>query len=197
MGLLKIASLSVGLIILLLQLFLYINADAVYGTDAPKARNEIFVYLLLQVSVLSAFAIKLPTLNLSPAFFINFIVGFAIFSLFIMLIPKLTVLTMGAVGVTALGYGFIHVFVKAYTEEVVFRNILPKIGLGHIISNVLFGFFHFAVSGGSVVTMIFLTVLGFVFTLFYKMLGTMGAVGAHVAYNSWVMGILKRIFRVF
>lgn len=197
MGLLKIASMSVGLIILLLQLFLYINADAVYGADAPKARNEIFVYLLLQVSVLSAFAIKLPTLSLSPMFFLNFIVGFVIFSLFIMLIPRLSSLVMGAVGVTALGYGFIHVFVKAYTEEVVFRNILPRIGLGYIISNILFGFFHFAVSGGSIATMFFLTILGFVFTLFYKMLGTMGAVGAHVAYNSWVMGILERIFRVF
>lgn len=195
-NILRVATISVGVIILLLQLFLLTNAEKIYGNDAPKARKEIEFHLFLQMAILSAFAIPLPTINVNPTSFINFIVGFTIFSVVVLIIPKFIPSMMGSVAVTALGYGIIHSFVKAYTEEVVFRAILPSVGLGTILSNVLFGVFHLLATDANIAAMLFLTALGFVFTFFKRYLGTMGAVGAHVAYNSWVMGILDKVFGV-
>jgi hypothetical protein len=134
-------------------------------------------------------------------------------SLAMLLIPKL--ITAGSIEASvavqmAFGFGFLHAFVKAFNEEVIFRQILPIVaGLGDIISNVLFGIFHIAVviSQLSLLKMPvtfwtvaapvgILVVLGFLWAKIRDRFGLMGATGSHFAYNLGVMQLLPKVFGV-
>ena len=101
----------------------------------------------------------------------------------------------------ALGFGFLHAMVKAFNEELIFRDALPSIIGGKakllyvdIVSSVAFGAFHFAVSGASLLVMAFLSVLGFIWSQVYRRFGLMGSTGSHFAYNLAALGVLSKVF---
>ena len=192
--------LTVGILVTLIQLFLYINADWIYGPYADQARNVLLAYFILTTVVLASFAVKLPTLDVGEKGLYNFFVGFVLTSVFMLLIPKALQARLASIETTAmaLGFGLLHGFVKAYNEEIVFRGILPKaLGGGlyaDVLSNILFGLFHLAVTGASLPAIFLLSILGMIWAFIRNRIGLMGSTGSHFAYNLGVMGVLDKIF---
>jgi membrane protease YdiL (CAAX protease family) len=192
--------LAVGIFILVVQLFMYINADAIYGPYAGMVRNVMLAYLIL-LAIFSPYVIpELAKLGVQEV--PGFVIGFALTTIVMLIVPFVTGL-VGEIekGLTlALGFGFLHSFVKAFNEEVLFRAVLPKVMGGSIyaglISSVFFGLFHMAVTGFSIVAMIFLSVLGFVWYLVYQRFGLMGSTGSHFAYNLAALGVLPSLFGI-
>ena len=117
------------------------------------------------------------------------------------MLPLVTIFPQASIE-TALGFGALHAFVKAYIEESVFRDALPKAGLGDVISNVLFGMFHLAVLttvGGltylqALLPITVLIILGLVWAGVRNIYGIMGSTGSHFAWNLFAYGALPRIF---
>jgi len=184
--------LSIGVIILLIQLFLFINAEWVYGKEkAPLISNILLVYLILQVAILSAFDMPLPTIKTNLNSLVNFLLMFLVASIVFSLMD---VALFGGVAyqlvVTYIGFLVLHAFVIAYTEEIVFRWMLPKqIGLGDIVSNLLFGVFHLAVYKGSLIIVLFLMIFGYILSIVRDKFGIMGSIGVHFAWNLKALGV--------
>jgi membrane protease YdiL (CAAX protease family) len=187
---------AVGLFILLAQLFLYINAEAIYGVYADLVRNVMLAYFIL-LAILSPFVIQI-LMKIGIDDIPSFSMVFILTALVMYLVPFITGIT-GEVerGLTlALGFGFLHGFVKAFNEEVIFRGVLPRMmgnKYGGIISSVAFGFFHLAVTGVNWLAMVFLSILGFVWYLIYQRYGIMGSTGSHFAYNLAALGVLPTL----
>jgi membrane protease YdiL (CAAX protease family) len=102
---------------------------------------------------------------------------------------------MGSISTKALGYGVLHSFVIAYGEELVFRGLFSKF-LGGVWSSILFGLFHFGITGyviKSVLALILL--LGLPAYYISKKVGLLGAVGYHFAWNMKAMGILDIVLK--
>lgn len=194
---------AVGLAVILIQIWLYINADAIYGPYAGMVRNTMLAYFLL-IAVFSPFVMK-SLLRLGPQDLPNFTIMFILTSAVLMIVPAVTHLVTGEIeqGLTlALGFGFLHSFVKAFNEELIFRDVLPSImGNGmvasiyvDIVSSLAFGVFHLAVTNVNILAMLFLSALGFVWSQVYKRFGLMGSTGSHIAYNLAVLGVLPKMF---
>lgn len=191
--------LAVGIVILIAQLFLYINAEAIYGVYADTVRNIMLAYFML-LAMFSPFVIPiLLKLNLDDI--PGFSIGFILTAIVMLIIPFARITGEVEKGITlALGFGFLHALVKAFNEEVLFRAVFPRI-MGNtiwagIISSILFGIFHLAVTGVSIIAVIFLSCLGFVWYLVYKRFGLMGSTGSHFAYNLAVLGVLPTLIGI-
>lgn len=190
---------SVGIVIIIVQLFLLVNASWIYGETAPQMEKILTMYLIMQAVILAAFAVRMPQLERfrQESAFKGLIV-FLGASLILVGVPATIHLFLGGlfseIKIIA-GFGLVHGFVIAYTEELIFRHILPKVAmLGDIMSSTLFGVFHIAVYHTTPLAMILLMALGFGFALIRDRFGMMGAVGAHVAWNWKVLGVLDKIF---
>lgn len=202
----KMKVLSLGLFIALLWGFLFVNAPGIYGDFAPQMRDIFNVYIGLFVLVLGVLAmtglkIRIPEFS-EPIRdqLIKFVVGFVITG-FLMMFVVFVVPTFSAVVasteivILAAGFGLIHSFVKAFIEEIVFRSWLPSaFGLQVIGSSVVFGLFHFAVTGVNPFAMVYLMFAGFAFAVAHKYLGLMGATGAHTAHNIIALGLGTAVF---
>lgn len=148
-------NISFGLVIILIQLFLYINADVAFGAvNGPVAQQIILVYILMITFVMAALRQGLPGLNEGSK-------GLSLFALFFFITYGISLLvvgggvlptgtvaavsgleTAGGIGL-ALSYGLLHGFVKAYIEESVFRDLLAlKAHMGGALSSLFFGVFH-------------------------------------------------------
>ena len=204
-------AMNVGFIILLIQLFLWISASYIYGEYAETVRNILIIYFFM-------FLITRVTLGGRPAgmspreswsgFLLAFVFTSAIllalgFASGLFEVASLTEVTPAAVGVTALGFGALHAFVKAYIEEDVFRSALPQAaGLGDFVSNILFGLFHFSMLmtvGGLTLETIWLPIivlisLGMIWSVVRNHFGIMGSTGSHFAWNLFAFGALTSIF---
>ena len=199
---LPLGRLTIGAVLVILMAFLYSQADLVYGIYADQVRFVLSVYFFMFLLVMSGFGARMPLLSADLSQLSGFAIGFVLTAIPMLVIVKLPVFG-GVIQaqvtpdmlVTAAGFGLLHGFVKAFIEEAVFRDILQS-RLGMVISNVLFGLFHFAVLGANIMGMIFLTVLGFGWSLMKERFGLMGSVGSHFAYNLGVMGILPGLVGV-
>ena len=203
---LKASKLSLGLIILIIQAFLWINAEWIYGSYAEVVRTTLTIYFILFIIVALPFGRKIPTFTSGVSGLSKFLAGFFLMFVIVSLLLIGKVFTAAELASLeavklALGFGLLHGFVKAYIEELVFRYFLPfAAGLGDFISNILFGVFHASVAFMSgnpapISTVVFLIVLGFVFSIIRgkgnKGLGLEGATGAHYAYNLFALGALS------
>ena len=201
---------TVGLIILFLQLFLYINSEYIYGVYAAEARQVLLVYFILITMVMASFATPLPTITAQPQDMMFFVLGFVATGIAVMLLPVRTaqLATFETVKL-ALGFGLLHSFVKAFNEEAVFRSILPRMmgggTIADIASNVLFGIFHASMlqlqvaagiltQSAALVAVFVLFVLGMVWAQVRNRWGLMGATGSHFAWNLAALGLLGQIF---
>ena len=200
--LLKIVS-KIGIWVIIIYALLWFRADEIYGVYADMVRNTMLIYFVA-ISLFSP--ITFPML-MSMGF--QDIAGF-VFG-FILTAPVMLVL--GNAGVTGLivgqveasvnwgliiGFGFLHSFIKAFSEELIFRGAISKI-FGDVVSSILFGAFHYGITGVSIIGAGILMALGFLWAklrdIFRGMGGTglMASTGSHFAYNLGVMGILPLI----
>lgn len=198
------SGLTIGIVILIAQIWLLVSADALFpGMEIWKI---MMVYLVMQALVIASLDLTIPTLSTGVLGLTHFFIGFGITALIVMLIPQgltgsLEVLSIDwTLGVTIVMFtvGILYAFIKAFVEETVFRFALErKAGLTRLTVAVLFGLFHGAVLsiGGAAITsilfgMFFLAVLGYVWSLFYDHFGILGATGSHLAWNISALGLL-------
>lgn len=205
--------LATGLIIIILQIFLWTNADLIYGSFAEPVRDVMLIYLVMYAVVWAPLKHSPLTFTAGRESFWNFVfifIGTSAFLLLITVLPGITGLiaatsgqVVAAASVAGLGFGALHAFVKAYIEESVFRDALPRIGgLGDIWSSVLFGLFHFSIlitfSGlavlEAVMPMIILMALGYFWSKMRNGFGIMGATASHFAWNLFAMGVIGFVF---
>jgi len=188
---------AVGIAIILLQLWLYINADYVYGPYASIVKNVMLAYFIL-LALLSPFVIQI-LMDIGFQDVPNFSIGFVITAIVMFAIGSITVITGEIEGglTLVLGFGLLHSFVKAFNEEVIFRGVLPKLIGGtmvaDVVSSIVFGVFHVAVTGASWYAIIFLSILGFIWSQMRRYIGVMGTTGSHFAYNLSALGVLPKL----
>lgn len=183
---------GIGLVVLLLQLFLYINASSLFGPQyAPVVEKNMLIYIVMQGAILGVLGAGRDIVTADLDRLVNFIVIFSITSFLLLAIP-LTVSGWGMdIGAT-LSAVVTQIVAVAYTEELVFREVLPQY-IDYLPSAAIFGVFHWSVYGGSIVLIGLAVFLGLVFSVIKIRFGTMGATGAHAAWNLKAMGILDSI----
>jgi membrane protease YdiL (CAAX protease family) len=184
--------LNVTIVVLILQLFLFVSADAIYGSQSTTAKSLLIAYMLMTISVLVfTRTTEIKGMRDTPQSLINFFIFFVASALLLLILP------VGSAGFgtlkTAWGFGLIQSFVVAYSEEVMFRGVLP-LYLGDIYSNILFGLFHWAVSG-SIVFVLFAIAMGFVFSFVRDRWGIYASMGLHSAWNLKALGILAMLMK--
>ena len=183
---------TLGLIVLFMMLFLYINADIVYGIYAEQVKTVMVAYFLLLAVVLASFGVGLPSMSLSIYEIKNFALMFILTSLVLLPLQFLQGLSAEVAITTALGFGLFHAFVKAFIEETIWADILKK-RIGRYGSAITFGLFHLAVTyttgGVNFIAIGILMLLRFIWDFIYDRYGVMGSTGSHFAYNSFVMGM--------
>ncbi len=196
------AGITVGVSILILELFLLINASAIFP-NGQAVTNVLMVYLILQCTVLAAFAKGLPTLSATPDMLILSLVGFLGTAFLVTIIPSAITGAFDIVSISSsvlttslLLFAVAYCFVKAFIEEVIFRGILmDQVGL--LPQALMFGSFHFAMlsAGGAsflavIVGAIVLTSLGIVWGKMTQAGGILLSTGSHVAWNLAAIGVL-------
>ena len=198
-------NLNMGMIILLSQLFLFINITLFFdGADADKYQKLVMIYLMVYglFFAIPDYRQKMMSASLTgwlPKFLISFLAVFILLSIIgtlflnknigdIALIPK-------AAGIGIIIY---HSIIVAVIEETIFRGILYEKfdtanGYG-LFSNTLFALFHVAVYGFNIIRLLILFLLGVTFVLLNRKFGSQAqevSSGAHAAYNSFLEGLGK------
>jgi len=206
---LKPKGLTIGLVVLIIQLFLWVNVTWIFGAYAPAVERTLLLYLLMQALTLAVYGGTLGTDKPSEGI-LQFIIGFSVTSMIMLplvfIAPGVTAfLASFEVVVAVVGFGMLYAFVKAYVEELVFRDILPlRAGLGDIASSILFGGFHASAlmlaippkTGFEIfIGFALLATLGYIWAKVVRdRIGIMGATGSHTAYNLFVLGVLASLF---
>ena len=189
----NINKISLGLIVVIIQMFLYVNAGAIFPEQyVEQARNIILLYMVM------TFAFTIVT-NYIPSevkrpFTEELLMFFVSFFLFAGVLSAIPISSSGAhmfqineAVKIALPFMLLFAFVVAYTEELIFRGVLPKF-LGVVLSNVLFGVFHWYAYHGNIYSILIATMFGFIFSFVAEKFGLMGAVGMHTAWNLKILG---------
>lgn len=204
----QLGKLSTGLLILIAQVFVWISADWVFGAQAEIARQIMLIYFVFWLVVRTATGTTPAAMKVKEHGLVNFLLMFIITAVALivlsMALPMLGSLsgsleiTIATVSVGTLGFGILHGFVKAYIEEDIFRDALPRAGLGDVLSNIIFAMFHLAVFftvynfgimqalGGAIT----LFILGMVWSQVRNNFGILGSTASHLAWNIFAMGAL-------
>lgn len=183
--------LSIPLVVFILQLFLYISATKIYGAGAETASRLLITYMFMTVGIIVITGIK-PDMIKGSFNPLNFFIFFVASTIIFIVFPALS--GLATIGVaSAVQYAIIQSFVVAYTEEVVFRGILPLF-VRDVPAAILFGVFHWAVAG-SFWFLIFATGAGLVFAFVRDKFGIYASMGIHSAFNLKALGLLDRLVR--
>ena len=192
---------TLGVFVTILQLFLYVNAPAIFPHEyVQEAQSIILLYMVMTFGA-SILYMYIPTIKtpLVPSAveqpfwteLIWFFVAFFIFAVTLSAIPLNTGAHMFSISSDvikiAVPFLVLFSFVVAYTEELIFRGILPKL-MTDIGSNVLFGIFHFYAYSGNFLSIIIAIVFGFIFSFVRDKMGLMGSIGMHTAWNLKILG---------
>lgn len=197
----KTVGVTVGLGMLLLWTFMLFNADWLFGPWADTASRTLTIYLLFMAIVLAAGNTELPTLQTHPNQLIWFVVFFVLTWAIMNLLPSVALATIASFETVkvALALGILYGLVKAFAEEVIFRDRLVRmIGPQHKYKvQGLFGLFHAGVLfmqdgitiGAVLLGMLLLTGLGVVWMWVRDNFGLLASTGSHLAYNVMVLTV--------
>lgn len=191
--------LSLGFVIMLIQLWMLINIKILFGENYQDNFPMLVTYLIFMVVILSYEGIRNELFEYQFRKNIIKIILWFIGSLFILslvkyllIIPLLGMDTGISLGVSAIVI-FVHGFYVSVIEEIVFRNYLAE-RIGHTWANVIFAVFHWAVLGGNLISMFFMFLLGMTFSFFKKRFSpksNASNVGIHWAWNIFRQGLLN------
>lgn len=201
---------SIATIMLIITLMVFIGSDYIFGPFGEIIRDRlliIFVSLLLGGFILNITnkKVTLPTRDASKGFAV-FALGalvtfFAVTALNAVLPANILKLTepLGATTLPA-GGGILVMLLIAYSEEFIFRFILPiGMGLKALVSSVLFSIFHIFVlltSGYAATTTELMMTLGILFALgmvwsaMANRFGLMASTGSHWIWNLKALAII-------
>jgi len=188
--------LGLGVAIVLLTLYMFVQAKFVFGEHAGTATDIMLTYIILGITVITITGARLKVFSQPPSEFLWFTVGMIVTFILVLLLPKsIGNATLASIELQGISFGFLWAFVKAFWEEVIFRGALVNISTGifntlAIGSSVLFGLFHWGIMGVGIIGVIFLVILGIAWTFMARKWGLMAAVGSHFAYNIWALGLI-------
>lgn len=188
----NLSRISIGLIVVIIQMLLYVNAGAIFPKPyVEQAKSIILLYMIM------TFAFTMITRFIPPDVqrpFIpelaNFFITFFIFAGILYALPigrESAIFQIQDAIKIALPFMVLFAFVVAYTEELIFRGVLPKF-LTDIGANILFAIFHFYAYGGNIYAMGVAFIFGMIFALVRNYFGLMGATGMHTAWNLRILG---------
>jgi hypothetical protein len=189
----KFPRIALGFVMILVGLFMYVNAPVLFGQYVEVVRLVLQVYLILYAVVLATVGRGLPTINVDVYalrnFAVMFIVTVLIMSPFAYFLGATT--TVQATLVLATGFGLLQFF-KVFIEETIWGDIIKKY-MGKYFSIVTFGLFHVSVDfiGGTIqwASIAVLMVLRYIWDYIHDRYGTFGSIGSHFGYNAIIMGM--------
>jgi membrane protease YdiL (CAAX protease family) len=196
-------ALSLGIVVLLIWLFLYTQADLIYGPYAAEQKEAMVLYFLLFLIPAAMYMKGLPGKDEGLKSLLPFVMTMIV--TIVIAIPLRWLVMMASLEYVTLfiGFGLLYAFVKAYIEEVVFRYYLPQVvGLGDIISSVLFGLFHLSVAyltgiAAPMTAILGLMVMGYIWSMVRRMFQSQGigaglaaSTGSHFGYNLIALGLI-------
>jgi hypothetical protein len=194
-GLSKLRTLSLGTVILIIQLFIFTNTKLFFPTETDQFQHIILVYLLLQSTLFAIPDLRMrlfntPFLQALPKLALSFAVTIFILGLVGSFIKGFSIIS----NIANIPFGILimHVTIIAIVEENMFRLILPQ-RVGIIISSILFSLFHYVVYQGSWLQLTIAFVMSFV--LYWIQLrfsprdGLVNS-GVHAGYNAFVLGLV-------
>lgn len=188
----NLGKIPLGLIVVILQTFLYVNAGAIFPEPyVQQARDIILLYMIMTFAF--TIATNYVPVDVKRPFWEElsvFLVSFFLFGAVLKAVPLSQGEHIFQVEQTlrvALPFMILFAFVVAYTEELIFRGVLPKF-LGTVLSNALFALFHWYAYAGNIYSILIAFVFGMVFSFVAQRFGLMGAVGMHTAWNLKILG---------
>ena len=192
----KLSAISLGVVILLVQLWMLVNTDVLFTENARQWKDVILVYLILQVTVFAIPDLRSKLLD-TPALkgFLKVLV-FAVITI-ALLSMSLTFLRSSSLAGLSRGVMsliILHGFIVAVIEENIFRHWLGKVRRwGNIRQAGIFAIFHYSVYSGNLFSLAFIFLLGL--ALFWvKMKWSpktdLANIGVHWGYNVFVLGLL-------
>ena len=192
----KLSAISLGVVILLVQLWMLVNTDILFGEQARQWKDVIIVYLLLQVTVFAIPDLRSKLLNIP--FWKGFvkILLFAVITI-ALLSTSITFLhptALAGISRGVLGLILLHGFIVAVIEENIFRHWLGSIRrFGNLKQAAVFSAFHYSVYSGNIISLSFIFLLGLaLYWIKMKWSPTtdLANIGCHWGYNVFVLGLL-------
>lgn len=212
-GFSKLRNVSAGLVIMLMQLWVYVNPTFFFPeADALRWKGIMLTYLLLEAVVFSLPDLRMKLFNFSlvkilPKFLFFFgitVVGLSLFGA--MLITPDYGRVLSSLAGIGIGVILIHCVFTAIVEENIFRLILPRYfggtWFGVFISQLIFAVFHWEVykvdATGSVnliaLFVAFLAGIGlYAIQQRFSPQDASANAGAHGGWNSVTSGVIKLV----
>ena len=199
-GLSKLLNLQIGWYIILIEAFMLISIKLFFPQDTDKWQTIIMIYLILNVLFFALPDLKssmfgTPLRKALPKFLLFF------FGTLIILLP-LSGLLLNAnylklnLGNLPIGLIFLQVFVVAFSEESIFRDVLGN-RIGQIFSSILFALFHYVVYMGNIISMFIAFGAGMLFFFIKNKFGhgidSTPNIAVHAAINLHLLGITRTI----
>lgn len=182
---------GLGIAVIIISLFLLVNADAAFGAHADTARSLLTIYLILGNTMLILTPRRPDILTADVSRLILFLVGFFASAIFFVFLPQFFLASFSTIAV-AVSFGFLYGFVVAFYEELIFRDLLPRgLGMTDFMASAVFALFHLAalaaVFGFNLlqlsIAFFVLFSLGMLWSFIRDRVGLMASVGSHVAWN--------------
>lgn len=190
-------TLSLGFVVLLVQLFMFINADSIFGSSADYWKTILIAYMLMEAVVFAVPDLRMKVFNVPlQKGLVRFGLGF-LASVFLLSFGKsflvMSQFSSPAESLPSFGIAMIavHACFVAIVEEAMFRDVfVSKMGL--IPAQVAFGLFHGTVYGWNIFSIAMAVVMGFVLYAvkmkFSKTDNTVNA-GVHAGWNTYALGL--------
>lgn len=210
----RIGTISLGLVIIFIQIFLLTQADFLFPNNTDQMRTILIVYmsitgLVFSVNTLTNRAVERPLFRVSffkelitkflPALIIT---GAILFGLAYITNPESLPTISGAIAIIGIGAILLHVFVVSIDEELIFRAFLVdelranKFKKTFILwtQAIIFAFFHVALAGGNFLLLIPYVPLGVILLLVrdkFSPQTNMANAGVHAGWNLFILGFLR------
>ena len=209
----RLTNLHVAVPLMFVMLFLWLNGESIWGANWET--NTALAYIIMFGFVLgmtrNSSLIWLTKTNLKEGV-MNFWIGFLM--MFAGMIVLSQYVLKGSFDNITISQAAVYptiaitAFFVAPVEETIFRGVLKEyfkdwrlyfLPLGIILTSAGFAFMHYAVYGGAVMSLWWAFLMGCVFYLgtnfkpSRKMaaLGVAGAIGMHLCYNLFILGVLS------
>ena len=201
----KINNLSLGLAVLLAQLFLFINVKAFFPQSMVAGMEKLIAtYLILYAVMFAIPDLRLKMFNEPFSTIKYYITTFLISALILSLLgnffiggrtsdPSLGVIT--AISTVALSLILVHSIIIAFIEEIFFRDFVAG-KVGAFWSSLFFGVFHFAIYNFNLLAVLWASLLGYFFLVLkrrYSPQSNIVNIAVHAAYNVVVLGIVLNV----
>ncbi len=194
-----------SLVVVIIQMFMFVNAVPIFGEYAAQAKDTILLYMIVNLAF-TVFSLGVrkgnnqvqmvamrsrPAIDSAITLFVSFFLSMALF--YVLPLPvtgsifkSLSIVKPLSI---AIPYMLLFAFVISYTEELVFRGVLPYY-LKNILSSVLFAVFHWYAYSGGITAMLFAFSMGLLLEFISEKFGIDAAIGVHTSWNLALMGAI-------